>query len=223
MSLLELLTTFGPRIFFALLCGGIIGLERELKNKVAGIKTNMLICVGSALYTSMSVLIPITQTQMHGPGDPGRIAAQIVSGIGFLGGGAIIQARGTIFGLTTAATIWVVAALGIAVGLGYYSFSVVTSFVVVFVLTGVTFLENSFLGRSNSFLIEITIDEDSARIRRGVNQALDKNELILDDFDIVGRGAGSVLRVRYKGYPANHKKFVLDLWTMNGVREVKQH
>src|SRR4051794_37763412 len=91
----QLIHYFGPGVIFSILCGGLIGLERELKSKPAGIKTNMLICLGSALYTSVSILITLMGPggeTMHG--DPGRVAAQIVSGIGFLGGGTIIQSRG---------------------------------------------------------------------------------------------------------------------------------
>src|SRR3954468_9689037 len=98
-SFLELSHYFLPKMFFAILCGGIVGLERELKNKPAGIKTNILICLGSALYTSVSILMSTTISNTDHFGDPARVAAQIVSGIGFLGGGTIIQARGTILGL----------------------------------------------------------------------------------------------------------------------------
>src|SRR6476646_4887224 len=104
-TVLQLLHFFGPRILVSALCGGLIGLERELKNKPAGIKTNMLICLGSSLYTSVSILIAMNPSGEI-QGDPSRLAAQIVSGIGFLGGGAIMQSRGSIQGLTTAATIW---------------------------------------------------------------------------------------------------------------------
>jgi len=99
--------------------GGAIGLEREIKGKPTGLRTNILICVGSALLSDISVRVGI-QADGSRIGDPGRIAAQIVSGIGFLGAGAIMQARGTVTGLTSAATIWVVAALGIAVGAGFF-------------------------------------------------------------------------------------------------------
>src|SRR5689334_5071130 len=109
-TFLELLQFFGPKVLFSVLCGGLIGLERELKNKPAGIKTNILMCLGATLYTSTSVLISSIHAASGHYGDPGRLAAQIVSGIGFLGGGTIIQARGTVLGLTTAATIWTVAA-----------------------------------------------------------------------------------------------------------------
>jgi hypothetical protein len=90
-SFLELLQFFGPRVLFAVICGGLIGLERELKNKPAGIKTNILICLGSALYTSVSVLLADTHASAGHFGDPARVAAQIVSGIGFLGGGGGAQ------------------------------------------------------------------------------------------------------------------------------------
>ena len=99
--------------------GGAIGLEREIKGKPTGLRTNILICVGSALLSDISVRIGILGDGSR-IGDPGRIAAQIVSGIGFLGAGAIMQSRGTVTGLTSAATIWVVAALGIAVGAGFF-------------------------------------------------------------------------------------------------------
>src|SRR5580698_4965694 len=107
----HLLTYFGVKVLLAIACGGIVGLERELKNKPAGLKTNILICLGAAIFTATSVIISTANGPGGPPGDPSRVAAQIVSGIGFLGGGVIIQARGTIVGLTTAATIWTVAAL----------------------------------------------------------------------------------------------------------------
>ncbi|GAB4010521.1 MAG: MgtC/SapB family protein [Bdellovibrio sp.] len=105
----------GVKIITALVLGGLIGFDREKKMKSAGIKTNMLICLGATLYTAVSML---SQTE-SGVGDPHRIAAQIVSGIGFLGAGAIMQSRGNITGLTTAATIWVCAAVGVTIGMGY--------------------------------------------------------------------------------------------------------
>jgi putative Mg2+ transporter-C (MgtC) family protein len=95
--------------------GGIIGLERELKRRPAGLRTNMFICFGSALFTICSIELAV-----HAEDDHTRIAAQIVNGIGFIGAGAILHARGSVTGLTTAATIFVVAAIGMAVGGGLY-------------------------------------------------------------------------------------------------------
>lgn len=102
--------------------GGAIGLEREMAGKPAGLRTNILICVGAALFTQLSVdIAQIGYAQDGKPyGDTTRIAAQIVSGIGFLGAGAILHGEGAVVGLTTAATVWVVAAIGTAVGSGAY-------------------------------------------------------------------------------------------------------
>ncbi len=100
------------RLSLAGVLGGAIGLERELQRKAAGLRTNILICVGAVLFTELSM-------EMSSPsGDPARIAAQIVTGVGFLGAGTIIQGRGIVTGLTTAATMWLVAAIGMAVGFG---------------------------------------------------------------------------------------------------------
>lgn len=103
------------RLLLATLLGGAVGWERERNGKPAGLRTNILICVGAALLTELSVAIT-EHADVPFQGDPGRISAQIVSGIGFLGAGTIIQARGSVTGLTTAATLWVVAAIGISVG-----------------------------------------------------------------------------------------------------------
>src|SRR5947207_684458 len=97
----------------AILCGSIVGAERERKEKPAGLRTVILVTLGSAVFTMASVALSRER------GDPGRIAAQIVTGIGFLGGGAILRSAGSVTGMTTAATIWIVAAMGMVVGAGY--------------------------------------------------------------------------------------------------------
>lgn len=102
-------------LLLATLLGGAIGWEREHAQKPAGLRTNILICVAATLLTDLSVMAAAAAS---GPADPGRIAAQIVTGVGFLGAGTIIQSRGTVTGLTTAATLWVVAAIGMAIGFG---------------------------------------------------------------------------------------------------------
>jgi putative Mg2+ transporter-C (MgtC) family protein len=106
------------KLVMAVILGGAIGLERELKGKPAGLRTNILICMGAALITDVS--IRMVGADGARVGDPARLAAQIVSGVGFLGAGTIMQGSGIVTGLTSAATIWVVAAIGIAVGSGEY-------------------------------------------------------------------------------------------------------
>jgi putative Mg2+ transporter-C (MgtC) family protein len=116
-----LFTDLLGRMFLAAALGAIVGLERELRQKEAGLRTNILIAMGAALFTIMSI-------EIAGPGgDPARIAAQIVTGIGFLGGGAILHTKGTVHGLTTAATIWMNAAIGVAAGAGRYRLAIVAT------------------------------------------------------------------------------------------------
>ncbi len=223
LGFLELFHYFGPKIFFSLLCGGMVGLERELKNKPAGIKTNILICLGSALYTSISILISTSHAQNGYYADPARLAAQIVSGIGFLGGGTIIQSRGTILGLTTAATIWVVAALGVCIGIGRADIAIICSITVVVVLVGTNYFEDRVLGRSLAFATEVAVNDPDGKVRFSINAALTRNDLILEDFDIETKGTLSVLNIKYRGHRADHKKFILDLWSTPGIAEVKQN
>ncbi len=221
-GLWETLQYFLPKVFFAVICGGLVGLERELKNKPAGIKTNILICLGAALYTSISVLISQVHSSNNYYGDPARIAAQIVSGIGFLGGGAIIQSRGTVLGLTTAATIWVVAAIGVCIGIGYTSIAVSASILVVLVLVATNFFEDRILGRSLTFACEIVCHDPDGSIRLAINTALAKFDLTIDDFDIAQKGEDTELTLRYSGHRADNKRFILELWGTVGIKEVKQ-
>ncbi len=119
----------------AVFLGGAIGLERELQQKAAGLRTNILICVGAALYTELSLAMT---TEF---GDPSRIAAQILTGVGFLGAGTIIQGRGIVTGLTTAATMWLVAAIGMAVGFGALLEATGTTLLVLMVLVALRPIE----------------------------------------------------------------------------------
>ncbi len=124
-----------------MLLGGIIGFEREIAGKPAGLRTNILICLGATLLMDMSIRIGLTP-QGTRIGDPARIAAQVVSGVGFLGAGTIMQSRGVVTGLTSAATIWVVAAIGMTIGAGYYLEGLGAGLIVTFVLAGLGGLEH---------------------------------------------------------------------------------
>jgi len=118
------------RVALAAVLGGVLGLERELREREAGLRTHLLVSVGSALFTIVSAYgfrEFLTSGASVVRADPTRIAAQIVTGIGFLGAGAIIRQGFSVRGLTTAATLWVVAAIGLAAGAGYYSAAVITT------------------------------------------------------------------------------------------------
>ncbi len=122
------------KLLLALLVGGLIGAEREYRDKAAGFRTLIFICIGSTLFTMFSLKFSDT-------GDPARIAAQIVSGIGFLGAGTILRSEGRIHGLTTAATIWLVAALGMGIGGEYYAVTLSATAIILVVLWIFPFLE----------------------------------------------------------------------------------
>lgn len=115
MNETEWFNYFGQRILVATVCGLIIGWERELKSKVAGIRTNVMVCVGCAILTSIAYMINKTFPNS----DPGRIIGQIVTGVGFLGGGVIFKMNDRVTGVTTASFIWVMCGIGILAGMGF--------------------------------------------------------------------------------------------------------
>src|SRR5512140_3259938 len=117
----------------AVLCGAIIGIERQFKHKPAGLRTNIMICLGAAVFTLISEKMSAGTTDSIT-----RIAAQIVTGVGFLGAGAVIQDRGGVHGLTTAATIWLVASIGLACGARFYALACLATFLAVAVLLGLS-------------------------------------------------------------------------------------
>lgn len=112
MNEIDLLTKMLPEIGVATVCGALIGLEREIKNKVAGIRTHILICVGVTIFTLVGV-------SFGKAADPTRVIAQIITGIGFLGGGVIFKEHDKVVGVTSAAFIWFIASIGVLCGLGY--------------------------------------------------------------------------------------------------------
>jgi len=121
----------------ALVCGGIVGLERQLRGKAAGVRTSTLVCLGTAVFIHLG-------SGLSGPGsDPNRVLGQLVTGIGFLGAGVMFSREGVVTGVTTAAVIWVLAAIGAAIGLGLYPGAIALSVVTVGVLVGVESLESS--------------------------------------------------------------------------------
>lgn len=131
-------------LLLAAIFGGLIGWDREASGKPAGLRTNMLICIGATLIADLSVRFPGLAVSDLVRADPARLVAQVVSGIGFLGAGTIIQARGNVTGLTTAATLWVVAAIGIGVGSGHYVEAAGTTALVLLTLVPLGMLERHF-------------------------------------------------------------------------------
>ncbi|MGH4051482.1 MAG: MgtC/SapB family protein [Clostridium sp.] len=152
------------RLALAVVVGGLIGYEREFKNRPAGFRTHILVCLGAAitsmiqLYsiqetTNMIIQHPELQTAMKV--DIGRLGSQVITGVGFLGAGTIIHDKGSIKGLTTAASIWTVACIGLAVGLGYYTLSILSTIFIFIVLVFLKSFEDRFFKNTNILKLEI--------------------------------------------------------------------
>lgn len=184
------------QLCLATVFGGAIGLERELGGKPAGLRTNILICIGSVLYTKLSI------TMAAGNADPTRIAAQIVTGVGFIGAGTILHARGAVVGLTSAATIWVVAAIGVALGGAFYLEAAGTTLLVLVVLQG--------LGR-----VEGLVARQSAQAMISVHARPDPT--VLEDLETVVRRTG--LEIERQASRRENVDLVID-FTLRGPRRL---
>lgn len=148
------------RILAAAMLGACIGLERELTNKYAGLRTHILVCLGSCVFTVLSIYafpLAVNSTDPPAFGDPARIAAQILTGIGFIGGGTVLRHGSSVSGLTTAATLWVTASIGMACGAGMVDIGFITTLVSVIVLVGIRYFERNVLTQSTKNLCKIRI------------------------------------------------------------------
>lgn len=146
------------KLCLSMLLGSLVGLERKRKGQSAGIRTFALISMGATLAMIISVYVPQEYLGLKN-GDPGRIAAQVISGIGFLGAGAIIQMKGSVRGLTTAAGIWMVAIIGMAVGLGMYVLSVFASLLIYFILLQLERFEHKIKVGSENRIIRMRVND----------------------------------------------------------------
>ncbi len=210
----------GIQVCMALLLGGMVGYDREKKLKSAGIKTNILICLGATLYTSIGLLIAVGAAGMA---DPNRVAAQIVSGIGFLGAGAIIQSQGAVVGMTTAATIWVVAAIGFTIGAGYpftAAIFTVTTLVVLKMITPIY----KYLEAEKDFeyyQLEILSKGSIKKTARAIMEVegFTVDELIEEPF-VGGKKGSKILSAFMRAHPRHMERLVYDLKQALKVQDV---
>lgn len=145
------------RLVLATLCGGVLGVERSSKNRGAGLRTYMLVCVGAAL-------VMITNQYISGiftSSDPARLGAQVISGIGFLGAGTIIVTRNQqVMGLTTAAALWTSACIGLAIGIGFYEGAISASVLVFFIISGLHYFSEKLISHSRSINLYVEFNHD---------------------------------------------------------------
>ena len=155
------------RILLGAVLGAVIGFERERDNQPAGLRTHMILVIGATLAMVLSVNLGYLYARPGTPADPARLAAQVISGIGFLGAGAILRYGFNVKGLTTATSLWTMAIVGLAVGAGYYLVSVVTTALMLLVLGLLNVIENRFVRTSVSRYISLQAD-----YRKGVVKAI---------------------------------------------------
>ena len=159
------LETATLRLLVSFVTGMLVGIEREAHSQPAGLRTHILISLGSTLAMLLSIYIPQTYPEFQN-GDPGRIAAQVVTGIGFLGAGAILRCGVNVKGLTTAASIWAMAMLGLAVGAGLFRIAALTTVIILFSLTIMDLFEKKLFQDKVLKKIEILVKKKSV----GVNE-----------------------------------------------------
>ena len=159
------------RLLLAVIFGGIVGIERERNNKPAGFRTYILVCFGAAIVSIVQdqLRINIFNFEKNFPdlasfmkSDLGRLGAQVISGIGFLGAGSIIKEKGEVEGLTTAAGIWATGCVGLGIGWGFYNIAIVAIIFMLIIMTALKKVETIFMKKSSNLIFEIEIDENAA-------------------------------------------------------------
>ncbi|MGB8115031.1 MAG: MgtC/SapB family protein [Candidatus Sulfotelmatobacter sp.] len=177
------------RLVLAAVLGGIIGLERELKHRPAGLRTNMFICFGAALFTVLSDALAVAHL-----GDHTRIAAQIIPGIGFIGAGSILHSRGLTTGLTTAATLFVVASVGMAAGGGLYLTAIFSTGVVLVALFSLGHLELTFNLKTLLTTYEVT-GPSLEEATQEVNRILERSHRMMQN--VISGNTSQHVRVQF--------------------------
>ena len=187
------------KLVLAVVFGGLIGAERELHHKSAGFRTIIFICLGSTLFTILSYRM--------GGSDPVKVAANIVTGIGFLGAGVILRERGKVMGLTTASVIWFAAALGMAVGAGTYILAAVGTLIAMILLTVIAYAEE-WVDRSNETRLYTAIMAEEFKEEPRWEAILSSCGVRLLEVNRKKRGGRLVLECRGKGSRRNHEALV---------------
>jgi len=175
----DLTLTITGKLLLAAVLGGLVGLERELRRKPAGLRTNMFMCVGSALFTILSDEL----AHRFGAADHARIASQLIPGIGFIGAGAIIRERGSVVGLTTAATIFVIASVGMAVGGGLYLVAAFTVMLILLALSVLGWFEDRFGLKTRLMTFRLTTTDLQAAMTHA-HQVLSEMNIPMQHFQV---------------------------------------
>jgi len=212
------------RLFVAAALGGAVGLERELRERQAGLRTHLVVCVGSALFTLVSAY-GFRDFLLHGGGlvraDPTRIAAQIVSGIGFLGAGAIIRQGLSVRGLTTAATLWLVAAIGMACGAGYWDAALIATLGAILTLGPLRVVAFRVLSRFRPVLDRLLVDIPAGGSPAPIIEAIEQHGGRVVSLEVSQEGDRRAVAVDIELRQAAAPAVVAGVADIDGVLEVR--
>ncbi|RMG97656.1 MAG: MgtC/SapB family protein [Candidatus Dadabacteria bacterium] len=204
-----LLVPVAGRMAVAFVCGALVGSEREWKGKPAGLRTNILICLGAALFTMGSEFM--AKFVAHAPQESTRIAAQIVSGVGFIGAGAILRSGRGVVGLTTAATIWLVAAIGVVVGMGYWLVGLITAVMTVVTLVALGRVEKRLMGPCDMRTVEVELGPDRPVTLARLEAILESAHWPTRVDKIEAHDGGTRVRFTYCARHPSHRGILWDL------------
>lgn len=206
----------------AALLGGAVGLERELHGQPAGLRTHMVLSIGAALAAELSILFSHALSSPDHPSDPSRLAAQVISGVGFLGAGAIVRYGANIKGLTTAASLWTTAIVGLACGSGFGPLAAVGAVMVVATLRLVRVLERRLFSSYHAHSLELSL-EDRPGIVRDLHSALGSLgiKVVSTSVSVVGPTALSVSMVVRKPDDLTFDKLIGAMRTQVGAQRIR--
>lgn len=172
------------RLVLSLVLGGLIGFERERSGSAAGFRTHILVCIGSTLIMLLSIYgFSAFVNEPNVRMDPARLAAQVISGIGFLGAGTILRTGLSITGLTTAASLWVVAAIGLAIGAGFYYPAVLATWIVIISLWVLSKLEKRMVKRKGNYIMQIHADNEYG-ILNSISDVFEKKRIVVTQLSV---------------------------------------
>ena len=191
------------KLLLAILLGGVIGIEREFRDKAAGFRTIIFICIGATLFTMFSI-------RLSDNGDPGRIAANIVTGVGFLGAGVLLRNEGRILGLTTAAIIWLTAAIGMGIGSGKYAIAITTSLLMLVILWVFPHFESLINKFREERIYEITFFGNPEKFQQ-IHDLFLRHHLIVRTNKHHKKGERLVYILDVDGSPKNHNLLTKEL------------
>jgi putative Mg2+ transporter-C (MgtC) family protein len=216
----QLLPRFLIELLIAIVCGGLIGLERGIRQKAANLRDYILVCVGAVLFMIIGELITLHSSEGVN-GDPARIASQIIVAIGLLGMGVVISQHRDASGLTIAISIWLTAGIGMIIGTGYPLLGLLVTGVVLLTLTMLHGLEEKIARRPRSMFLRLTIREDTPELRKLIQTTLEKEGVHPQSFRAESGPAGIKLTINAPNEPRDYRTLTAALWTLPGIIEVE--